>query len=87
MGLYTTGLAESKTRSGSRVRLVLPAWRKDVPCHMCYACLNFCPKRSVQIKGIRGVARSFSPDSGRYSHPYATANDIAAQKRPAEDTD
>jgi ferredoxin len=57
-----------------------PAWSKDVLCHMCYACINYCPKRSVQIRGIRGVVKSYSPITDRYSHPYATAKDIAAQK-------
>lgn len=53
-----------------------PAWSKDVLCHMCYACLNYCPKRSLQVRGIRGVVKSFSPINDRYSHPYATVNDI-----------
>lgn len=57
-----------------------PAWRRDVLCHMCYACLNYCPKRSVQIKGSCGVVRSFTAVNARYSHPYATAKEIAAQK-------
>ena len=63
-----------------------PAWRKDVLCFMCYACLNYCPKRSVQIRGIRGVVKSFSPENGRYSHPYATVKDIVAQKHRLEET-
>lgn len=74
-GLSSTGSAIGPRTPNSR-----SGWRKDVLCPMCYACLNFCPKRAVQIKGIRGVVRSFSPTNERYSHPYATVKDVAAQK-------
>ena len=50
-----------------------PVWKKDVQCFYCYACINYCPKQSVQIK-------SFTEKNGRYSHPYATSDDIARQK-------
>lgn len=50
-----------------------PVWQKNVKCFYCYACINYCPRQSVQIK-------SFTEKNGRYSHPYATANDIAEQK-------
>ena len=50
-----------------------PVWQKKVKCFYCYACINYCPKQSVQIK-------SFTEKNGRYPHPYATANDIAGQK-------
>ncbi len=64
-----------------------PKWRKEILCHMCYACLNFCPKQAVQIKGIRGVVRSFTPINERYSHPYATVKDIVEQKYGDEETE
>jgi ferredoxin/flavodoxin len=50
-----------------------PTWLKEVKCLKCYACLNFCPEKAVQIKG-------FTEEKDRYSHPYATAEDIARQK-------
>lgn len=50
-----------------------PIWLKDVRCFKCYACLNYCPKQAVQIKG-------YTEGKDRYSHPYATADEIAAQK-------
>lgn len=50
-----------------------PLWQKEVKCFKCYACLNFCPMQAVQIKG-------YTEGKGRYSHPYATAEDIAQQK-------
>jgi ferredoxin len=56
-----------------------PIWQKDVLCYMCFACLNYCPQKSVQVKNIPGV-RSYTAENGRYSHPYAAANDISAQK-------
>lgn len=57
-----------------------PVWQKDVFCYMCYACVNLCPAQSVQINDIPFV-KSYTRENGRYSHPYATANDIAGQKK------
>lgn len=56
-----------------------PIWRKNVLCYMCFACLNYCPKKCVQIKDITGV-KSYTKENGRYSHPYATVKDISMQK-------
>lgn len=56
-----------------------PVWNRKTLCYMCFACLNFCPKRSVQIHSIPGV-KSFSEENGRYPHPYATINDMECQK-------
>lgn len=56
-----------------------PVWSKNKLCYMCFACLNFCPKQSVQIHSIPGV-ESFSEQNGRYPHPYATVKDIEYQK-------
>jgi NAD-dependent dihydropyrimidine dehydrogenase PreA subunit/flavodoxin len=50
-----------------------PVWQNDVKCFDCYACINYCPMQSTQIK-------SFTEKNGRYSHPYATSDDIARQK-------
>ncbi|MDO9045793.1 MAG: 4Fe-4S dicluster domain-containing protein [Methanobacteriaceae archaeon] len=57
-----------------------PVWQKDVFCYMCYACVNLCPAQSVQINDIPFV-KSHTRENGRYSHPYATANDIAGEKK------
>ncbi|MCF8020589.1 MAG: EFR1 family ferrodoxin [Vallitaleaceae bacterium] len=56
-----------------------PVWQKSVLCYMCYACVNYCPMHSVQVKDIPSV-KSYTAKNGRYPHPYATANDISAQK-------
>jgi len=56
-----------------------PVWQKDVICYMCYACVNYCPKQSVQISDIKAM-KSFTTKNGRYSHPYATVKEISMQK-------
>ncbi|MFZ5967245.1 MAG: EFR1 family ferrodoxin [Bacillota bacterium] len=50
-----------------------PVWQENVKCYKCSACLNYCPMQSAQIK-------SYTEKNGRYSHPYATTDDIAGQK-------
>lgn len=51
-----------------------PVWKKDIECYLCSACINFCPKQAIQI-------RSFGTEkNGRYSHPYATVEDIIQEK-------
>jgi NAD-dependent dihydropyrimidine dehydrogenase PreA subunit len=74
------GICEKVCLSG-KVRMSgrKPEWQKKVFCYMCFACLNYCPRQSVQIKSIPGV-KSFTETNGRYPHPYADSNDIAAQK-------
>lgn len=56
-----------------------PVWNKKILCHMCYACVNFCPKRAIEIDSIPGVS-SYSYENERYSHPYAELKDIQNQK-------
>ncbi len=56
-----------------------PVWQKNVKCYMCYTCLNYCPTQSVQIKS-KWYMKSYTGEHERYSHPYATAGDIARQK-------
>lgn len=56
-----------------------PIWQKKVLCYMCFACLNFCPEKSIQVEDIPGV-KSYTKENGRYPHPYASVKDISAQK-------
>lgn len=56
-----------------------PLWQNNVKCYFCYACLNFCPKQAVQIKD-KLYMKSYTPKNGRYPHPFATVEDIAAEK-------
>lgn len=62
-----------------------PAWSKEVFCYMCYACINFCPKSSIQIKDIPGV-KSYTEKVGRYNHPYARIKDLSLQKSAKSET-
>lgn len=74
------GICEKVCLSG-KIRTVdgKPVWQKDVLCYMCYACVNYCPRMSIQIGDIPGV-KSYTAENGRYPHPYATVNEISAQK-------
>ena len=62
-----------------------PIWQEDVRCYMCYACINYCPAQSVQLRSAWYMHGLDTPKLGRYSHPYATVEDIAGEKeRKAE---
>lgn len=56
-----------------------PVWQNNVKCHFCYACLNFCPRQAVQIKS-KWYMRSYTQEKERYPHPFATVEDISAEK-------
>lgn len=56
-----------------------PAWEKNTLCYMCFACLNFCPVKAVQIHDIPGV-KSKSKENERYPHTYASIGDMLRQK-------
>jgi NAD-dependent dihydropyrimidine dehydrogenase PreA subunit len=66
-----------------KVRMVdgRPVWEKAIKCHGCFACLNFCPQESIQVKS-KWYLKSYTEQNGRYHHPEITARDIAAQKSP-----
>lgn len=56
-----------------------PVWQENVKSYLCYACLNYCPVRAVQIKS-KIYMKSYTEENERYSHPYAT-DEIAEQKQ------
>ena len=56
-----------------------PVWQNNVKCYFCYACLNYCPRKAVQIKD-KWYMKSHTQTKGRYPHPFATADEIAKQK-------
>jgi ferredoxin len=64
-----------------KVKLVdkKPVWQNDVHCYMCYTCLNYCPEQAIQIKD-KIYMKSYTPQKGRYPHPYATVKEISQQK-------
>jgi ferredoxin len=74
------GTCEKVCLSG-KIKMVngKPVWQKKVNSFFCHACLNYCPEQAVQIKSNRFL-KSYTEENGRYSHPYATADDIAGQK-------
>lgn len=74
------GTCEKVCLSG-KIKMVdgKPVWQKDVKSFFCHACLNYCPEQAVQIKSNRFL-KSHTESNGRYSHPYATVDDIAGQK-------
>lgn len=51
-----------------------PEWRKDIKCCYCFACINYCPAKAIQIR------RTKTKTSGRYHREGIGAEDIAAQK-------
>jgi len=57
-----------------------PVWQENVRCYMCYACINYCPAQSVQFRLPWHMKGLDTPKLGRYSHPYATVDDIAGEK-------
>jgi len=71
----------SKICLSSKIKLQgnQPVWQKKTLCYMCYACINYCPTRAIEIKSIIGVP-SFTHVNERYSHPYASYMVIKNQK-------
>ncbi|MBN1214591.1 MAG: EFR1 family ferrodoxin [Candidatus Lokiarchaeota archaeon] len=56
-----------------------PIWQSIVNCYYCYACLNYCPTESIQIYS-QFYMKSYTPERGRYPHPYANVKEISNQK-------
>jgi len=74
------GTCEKVCLSG-KIKIVngKPLWQKDIPCFSCYACINYCPQQAIQVKSP-SFLKTYTEVNGRYSHPYATVDDIARQK-------
>lgn len=60
-----------------------PEWQKDMDCFSCYACLNFCPERAIQLKSSK-LLQYYTKQNGRYHHPKISLNEIAVQKLEPE---
>jgi NAD-dependent dihydropyrimidine dehydrogenase PreA subunit len=56
-----------------------PIWKADVPCYACFACINYCPRKAIQVQS-RFPIRSFSDVNDRYHHKSVTYKDIAGQR-------
>lgn len=81
------GICEKVCLSGKiKMHEKKPVWQRGIDCFLCYACLNYCPAHSIQIKS-RALMKSYTEENERYCHPYATANDIAEQKENRQSKD
>ena len=56
-----------------------PVWQETAKCHGCFACLNYCPQKSIQVESS-WYLKSYTVQNGRYHHPEITAKAIAGQK-------
>jgi ferredoxin len=76
------GICEKVCQSG-KIKIVekRPVWQNDVHCYVGYTCLNYCPAQAIQIKD-KFYMKSYTPQKGRYPHPFATVKEIAQQKEP-----
>jgi ferredoxin len=65
-----------------RIKLIekKPVWKQDARCYACFACINFCPRRAIQVES-RFPIRSRTSENDRYHHPSVTYEDIAKQRR------
>lgn len=52
----------------------IPHWKDEAACIFCFACLNYCPLKAIQIRGSKSDVK------GRYHHPEVNWNEITMQK-------
>lgn len=74
------GVCEKVCLSG-KIEIVdgRPAWKKDVPCYACFACINYCAQQAIQVRS-NFLVDSHSAENHRYHHQSITYNDIAGQR-------
>lgn len=67
--------------ASGRVRLTdgKPEWRDNIPCYGCFACINYCPRKAIQIAS-RFPVKSYTTVNERYHHPSVSAEDMAKQR-------
>jgi ferredoxin len=56
-----------------------PRWKKDVKCYACFACINYCPRRAIQVQS-RFPIQSYTAVNDRYHHELVTYKEIAEQR-------
>jgi hypothetical protein len=54
-------------------------WKNDVKRYACFACINYCPSRAIQIQSKFPI-RSHTDVNDRYHHRFVTFKDIAGQR-------
>jgi ferredoxin len=57
-----------------------PVWKEEVKCYACFACINFCSRRAIQIESRIPFVQSCTDINGRYHHKSVTYKDIAEQR-------
>ncbi|MBI9051142.1 MAG: EFR1 family ferrodoxin, partial [Anaerolineaceae bacterium] len=57
-----------------------PIWQTESKCYACFACINFCPQKAIQIEN-RFLVDSHTPENPRYHHESVTYQDIAKQSQ------
>jgi len=64
-----------------RIKLIngKPVWKQNAKCYACLACINYCPKRAIQVES-RFPIRSRTSENDRYHHQLVTYKDIADQR-------
>lgn len=75
------GICE-KVCLSERIELIdkKPVWKQDTRCYACFACINFCPRRAIQVES-RFPIRSRTRENDRYHHPSVTYKEIAEQRQ------
>lgn len=56
-----------------------PIWKKEISCFACFACINYCPLQSIQIKK-RFPIDSHTTENPRIHNPHIDYKEIALQK-------
>lgn len=59
-----------------------PRWNRAVKCYACFACINYCPRRAIQVES-RFPIQSATTVNGRYHHKSITYKEIARQRGQA----
>jgi len=56
-----------------------PTWKNNVKCYACFACINYCPRKAIQIQSKFPI-RSNTDVNDRYHHKSVPFKDIAKQR-------
>jgi ferredoxin len=65
----------------NRIELIdgKPVWLDGIKCYACFACINFCPKKAIQVEKSF-LVDSHTAENPRYHHPKVTYREIATQR-------
>jgi ferredoxin len=57
----------------------IPSWKKEIKCYACFACINYCPRKAIQVQSKFPV-ESNTVVNDRYHHKLISFKDIAGQR-------